>query len=143
MNFISLLQLSRIESIKELTIEVRIENFDFNCFLNFKNLQALFILSERMPIEFIYKFVRQMKFSGYFRFWSPTLFRVGIDFGLRPEERKDPEGRPFYLWYDRYEAGLPLKTYLVHGDEFCHDLDELFRELAVMKEHELIKSFFI
>ena len=118
-------QISCFESLDYLEIQIRFENFDFDCLLMLKNLRILRIYSETIPITFICKMLKQFKFFIEFSFdllnYS-TLFHIGI-------------------WFDTEDVGeLFLLIYGFRREviKMCRDVDEVIEEINQMKRDYLV-----
>ena len=134
-------QLCLIKSIISLRIEICSESFDFDCFLNLKYLKRISVSSETIPIDFICKMFKQLRFLWSFEY-SCTLvdsktfelvrfiLKVYIFFKKRSEL-----SHPFSLSCDYKGQDVSFK-------KNCWDVDELIREIKKIKEIALIKQFF-
>ena len=66
-------QLISIQSIKELLVDERFENLDYDLFLKLENLRTLEISTGKLPIEFISK-IFKLKFINYFSFFCSKFY---------------------------------------------------------------------
>lgn len=122
-------RLSRIESIKVLFIAVNCHNLD--CFLNLKNLTHLQIMSKSIPVEFICKAVKKLRFLFKFEYFSQGRFRFCINIWFNnPSET----GFLYRLSYEK-ESGNFSKDF--------KDVHELVQEIKKVAQNELTRQFFV
>ena len=115
-------KISCLESLIYLQIEIRFENFDFDCLLKLKNLQILRIHSEmRPPISFICKMLKQFKFFIEFSYDllnNTKGFRISISFLINPQDLD----HPFYLCYGSQSR---VSKHFKDADEVIEELNTI------------------
>ena len=119
-------QIACLESLSHLSIEIRFENFDFDCLLKLKKLQTLVIKSETIPITFICKAVKQFKFFFQIELRllshsNPLIISIWFDPGLNAS-------LPYHLEYGYSQ--FDVKNYKA--------VDEVIQGLNEMRESFLV-----
>lgn len=131
-------QLTGVESIKILYIKLP-ENFNFECILNLKNLEVLFIAANSIKFEFIFKMLNKfsLQWKNFRRFHCGAISHlsdVGI-WDLKQTEDQSVDGCPFFLYATCKSQELVNRN--------CQDVDELVIELKKVRENKLSQGFLI
>ena len=127
----SFVQLTRIESLKNLIIEINLEDFPFDTLLNLKVLETLEIQSPTISIEFLCKMVRQMKHLSKFQFHSSSQFNITMTFNeLVVSAQRRPCAFRYHLAYEYKENQLDFKQYL-HSKCYV-EINEMVRDIRTM-----------
>lgn len=138
-------KLCTIQSIKELRLDVHLENIEFDWLLNLQNLLILDLRTEKICFEFICKLFEQLKFCHEFRFVCPMLrIYLVVERGcLEGLEEEDYEFPYKFLYSEK-------KNFINTGASFfqhCRDSNELRRTVkeqeCCLKVHEKTKDLLI
>lgn len=117
-------QLTRLESIRHLFIEIDLQNFD--CLFNLRNVDTLQLNVRRLPAGFICQLVKKLKCLGSLRI-------IGLD-------------RLNSLFISITFLECPKLFYSIGGvdeNRKCRDLDQLVQEIERMEQIELFQEYFV
>ena len=130
----SFIQLTRIESLKNLKIEINLNDFSFDCLLNLKVLETLDIQSPTISTEFLCKMVRQMKHLSEFYFHSSSQFNITIHFNeLVVSSNRWPCAYRYHLGYRYKKNPSDVFTPYLHSKDYTQ-ISQMVRDIRRMAE---------
>ena len=137
-------RLSSIQSIKLLEVHCDVENANF--LLNLKNLGYLEIQSATISIDFVCRMYKELKYLFGFNFYSREFkpFNLHARFFFRPEERDGGNDAPADTLYSlSYRYGSLVEKNAISRCMYFKSLDEFIEQAKILKENEMIASYFV
>ena len=135
-------QIASLESIKRLTLEISLKNFNFHCLLSLRNLEFLRIhrvQTEIFSIDFLCELVKRQKFLYIAQFSVGSLV-IFMEFEIRrvnftPEQLYTP----FCLYYDYAHGQERRKKFVTRFS----NADEMAVGIRRMSQDEQIQQYFV